>query len=220
MNQLETASINFSYPVIPPTQEIKQGNFLGQWWNPLPESVVERIQGRSWNEECPVPLRDLAYIQVTHWNFKSEVTTGEIIYHKNLAREITEIFLELFEANYPIEKMVLIDDYDADDELSMVDNNSSAFCSRAITGKPGTFSKHSYGGTIDINPLINPYVKGEIVLPKGAEKYLDRSLDVPGLIKEGDSCFQAFMSRGYSWGGHWISLKDYQHFEKNFDTFV
>ena len=220
MNQLEKVSISFSPLLAPPTQEIMKGNFAGKWWNPLPESVIERIQGKSWNEECPVPLKNLAYIQVTHWNFQNEVKTGEIIYHKNLAREITEIFRELFEANYPIEKMVLIDDYNADDELSMSDNNSSAFCSRAITGKPGIFSKHSYGGTIDINPLINPYVKGEIVLPKGAEKYLNRSLDIPGLIKEEDSCFQAFTRRGYSWGGHWTSLKDYQHFEKSPDTFV
>lgn len=218
MNALESPKT--STIEIPPSQAIEKGNFTGKWWNPLPESIVERIQGKSWNEACPIPIKDLAYIRVTHWKFKNEVKTGEIIFHKNLAQEITEIFLELFDAHYPIEKMVLIDDYDANDDLSMEDNNSSAFCSRAITGKPGTFSKHSYGGTIDINPLTNPYVKGQVVLPKGADKYLDRTQVIPGMIKEGDPCYNAFINRGYAWGGHWTSLKDYQHFEKDPDIFV
>lgn len=198
-----------------PAETVESGSFVGRYWNPLPPSIIEKIRGKSWKEDCPVPLEDLAYVQITHWNRKGEVKVGELIYHKNLAREIIEIFQELFEANFPIEKIFLIDNYDANDELSMEDNNSSAFCSRAITGKPGVFSKHSYGGTIDLNPLINPYVKGNTVLPKGSEAYVNRTQDIPGLIKEGDACYQAFIKRGYSWGGHWSSLKDYQHFEKN-----
>ncbi|PIS01281.1 MAG: hypothetical protein COT84_03175 [Chlamydiae bacterium CG10_big_fil_rev_8_21_14_0_10_35_9] len=204
-----------NYDSITTTSTVISGEFLGQCWNPLPESIVKRIKGKSWNSDCPIPLEDLAYVQVSHWNYNNEIVTGELIYHKTLALEIIEIFQELFEAKFPIEKMVLIDDYNANDELSMEDNNSSAFCSRAITGKPGVFSKHSYGSTIDINPLINPYVRGSTVLPKGSEPYLDRTLDIPGLIKEGDVCYQAFIKRGYTWGGHWSSLKDYQHFEKD-----
>ena len=196
------------------------GNFKGEWWNPLPNEISEKIRGRSWKENCPVPLCDLAYVKVSHWNLKNEISSGELIYHKNLAPEIIEIFKELFDAQFPIEKLVLIDTYDANDDLSMADNNSSAFCSREKTGKPGTFSNHSYGGTIDLNPLFNPYVTEDTILPKGAEKFCNREQDIPGLIKEGDCCFQAFIKRGYTWGGNWKSLKDYQHFEKSPDTFI
>jgi len=198
----------------PPNQKIICGKFSAQYWNPLPDSIVERIVGKSWKPDCPIPLEDLAYIKVAHWNYNNEISIGELIYHKNLALEIIEIFQELFEAKFPINKMVLIDDYDANDDLSMESNNSSAFCSRAVTGRPGDFSNHSYGGTIDINPVENPYVRDGVVLPKGSEPYLDRSLKVRGLIHEGDACYQAFVKRGYIWGGHFITLKDYQHFEK------
>ena len=37
-------------------------------------------------------------------------------------------------------------------------NNTSGFNCRDVTGKPGVFCNHSYGGAIDINPLLNPYV--------------------------------------------------------------
>lgn len=104
--------------------------------------------------------------------------------------------------------------------LSMADNNSSAFCSRAITGRPGTFSKHSFGGTIDINPFMNPYVKGDVILPRGSEKFCDRSQNIPGLIKQDDVCYQAFTKCGYVWGGNWTTLKDYQHFEKDPESFI
>ncbi|MDU6249150.1 MAG: M15 family metallopeptidase [Paeniclostridium sordellii] len=34
------------------------------------------------------------------------------------------------------------------------------------------------------------------------------------MIKKGDACYEAFIKRGWTWGGDWKSLKDYQHFEK------
>jgi hypothetical protein len=199
---------------------ISSGNFVGRYWNPLPKIILKRIVGNSWKDDCPVPLEDFAYVQVVHWNFDGGLSLGELIYHKNLAIEIIDIFKELYEEQFPVERMVLIDNYDADDELSMDDNNSSAFCSRAITGKPGVFSMHSYGGTIDINPFLNPYVKEETILPSGAGQYLDRSQNIPGMIKEKGLCYRIFIKRGYTWGGEWSSLKDYQHFEKHPDKFI
>lgn len=200
-----------------PTYQCQSNDFYGAYWNPMPDIILERIIGKSWKTDCPVSLDDLAYVQVTHYNDDGKLVTGELIYHKTLAIEIIEIFQDLYEGDFPVHKMVLIDDYNADDDLSMEDNNSSAFCSRSITGRPGVFSKHSYGTTIDINPKVNPYVKGDTVLPSGSAKYIDRSLDEPGMICPGNVCYQAFISRGYTWGGHWTSLKDYQHFEKDLD---
>ena len=51
-----------------------------------------------------------------------------------IADEVLEIFQELYAIRYPIEKIRLVDDYDADDERSMADNNSSAFYYRTISG--------------------------------------------------------------------------------------
>ena len=45
---------------------------------------------------------------------------------RKLAQEVLDIFYELFEGGYEIEKIRLVDEYDADDERSMADNNSSA----------------------------------------------------------------------------------------------
>ncbi len=70
--------------------------------------------------------------------------------------------------------MKLIDDYGADDETSMDANNTSAFNFCNVSGS-SRLSKHAYGLTIDINPKINPYVKGSTVLPKNSKSYTQRT---------------------------------------------
>jgi hypothetical protein len=182
----------------------------------IPENIAQYMTGRSWKPECPVPLSDLRYLTVAHWGYDDSIKIGHMVVHAKLAQEIVEIFQELFQAQFPIERMELIDYYDTDDERSMEANNSSAFCCRANTTYPGQFSNHSYGIAIDINPLVNPYVKGSLVLPAGGHAYLDRSLIYKGaIIKSMDnSCYRAFISRGYEWGGDFIGRVDYQHFSK------
>ena len=34
------------------------------------------------------------------------------------------------------------------------------------------------------------------------------------IIKKGDLCYNLFIEHGFTWGGEWKSLKDYQHFQK------
>ena len=118
-----------------------------------------------------------------------------------------------------IEKMRLIDVYGGDDNRSMEDNNSSGFNYRLIAGTT-RLSKHGLGMAIDINPRYNPYIRpdgtgGVIVEPKGSEPYADRDGRSPYLIKEGDLCLELFREHGYTWGGDWHTVKDYQHFQKN-----
>ena len=78
-----------------------------------------------------------------------------------------------------------------------------------------TLSKHASGMAIDINPLQNPCIRGSSVQPATATDYVDRSKAFPHKIDETDFCKQVFESFGFRWGGHWRSVKDYQHFEKN-----
>lgn len=181
-------------------------------YSPLSEDVKEIIIGSSYKENDEVKIEDLVYAQITHWGFDDEEHKGEIIINKKLAHDVLEIFRELYEAKFPIERVRIIDEYDASDELSMLDNNTSAFCYREIAGG-GKLSNHSYGIAIDINPVQNPYLTDDIVLPVSGETYLDRSNVRKGMIVEGDPCYNAFKKRGWTWGGDWNSLKDYQHFE-------
>lgn len=113
--------------------------------------------------------------------------------------------------------MVLIDEYDAQDGPSIRANNSSAFNFRFVAGT-GVLSSHSQGMAVDINPRYNPYVKTNggrtVVDPAEAAPYADRTRDFPYKIAEDDPCCREFLRHGFTWGGHWKSLKDYQHFEK------
>jgi hypothetical protein len=73
---------------------------------------------------------------------------------------------------------------------------------------------HSYGLAIDLNPLLNPYVRGNLVLPPEGRYWLDRRVCAPGMIEAGDPVWRAFIDRGWTWGGSWDTRQDYQHFEK------
>lgn len=114
---------------------------------------------------------------------------------------------------FPIEKIRLIDEYKGSDDLSMKNNNTSAFNTRMIAGKK-QLSNHSYGVAIDINPVQNPEVRGIKVRPGNAKAYANRQIVRKGMIIKGDACYSAFKKRDWSWGGEWKNIKDYQHFEK------
>ena len=186
----------------------------------LSEETKNRIHGKSYGDNCDVPYEELRYIRVLYYDFDGRTRIGELIVNKAIAQDILDIFRELYEIQYPIERMVLIDEYDADDERSMSDNNSSAFNYRCIAGTT-RLSKHSLGFAIDINPLYNPYIttiEGEkAILPENGSEYADRTKDCPYYIREGDACYEAFISRGFTWGGDWQNSKDYQHFQKVVD---
>ena len=83
-------------------------------------------------------------------------------------------------------------------------------------------SKHAYGLAVDINPFYNPYVRynedGSLHIdPAGSEPYADRTAAFPYKIDENDLCLKLFKEHGFTWGGDWNSMKDYQHFQKNPD---
>lgn len=182
----------------------------------ITDEIFDRIKGKSFKDDCTVPKEDLRYLHVLHKDIDGNVLEGEMIVNQYIAEDVLEILKELYEADYPIEKMVLIDEYDADDELSMEDNNSSSFNFRFISHTTRV-SKHGLGMAVDINTLYNPYTKvveGErIIEPVTGEPYLDRDAEFPYKIEEGDLCYTLFKEHGFEWGGDWTDRKDYQHFE-------
>ena len=181
---------------------------------PVPERQIEKMRATTWRLGCPVAPEDLRQVTVTYLNFDRKVVTGVLFVHTDVAKEISEIFRDLFKHRFQIEKITPVEDYGGSDDASMAANNTSAFNCRSVTGKPGTFSNHSWGLAIDINPLTNPYVKGDNVSPPEGRKYLDRTRSLPGIIRDGDFVVSRFKRAGWKWGGDWNDLKDYQHFEK------
>jgi hypothetical protein len=166
--------------------------------------------------DWPLPRCKLAYLRVTYLGYDGKAhDDGELVVHQALAQEVLDIFAELFSLDYPIAKMRVVDAYGGDDDASMADNNTSAFNCRSVAGKPGTLSKHSLGRAIDVNPLVNPMIAKGQVSPPGGREFADRGKRVPGLLRAGDDSVRAFTRRGWTWGGAWRSLKDYQHFEKS-----
>lgn len=51
------------------------------------------IEGNTWRDGCPIALKDLRYITVTHYNFSGKEQLGEMVVQQSIAREVTEIFL-------------------------------------------------------------------------------------------------------------------------------
>jgi hypothetical protein len=172
---------------------------------------VRNRMGTSWERGCPVPLRKLRYVRVTFRGFDGRPHTGELVIRVGHARGIVRVFRKLYEARFPIEQMTLPTSSDRDLTPSGDGNGSGATVCRATTGQ--TFwSAHALGLALDLNPFQNPYVKGDLVLPELAGAYRDRSWHRPGMILPDGVVVRAFAAIGWSWGGEWQTLKDYQHF--------
>lgn len=184
----------------------------------ITEEVFRRMKGKSYKKGCIVPKKDLRYLRMLYLGFDGKAHIGEMVVNKKIADDVLAVFYKLYQKNYPIQRMVLVDEYDADDDKSMAANNTSCFNYRAVKGTTH-LSKHSYGLAIDVNPLYNPYIhtmNGKVVCePEGSKKYSDRNRDFPYKITKKDNCFKLFTRYGFSWGGDWTTKKDYQHFQKS-----
>lgn len=185
----------------------------------ISDVIFRRMLGRSFKEHTAVKRNMLRYLKVLHYDAEGRIRIGEMVCNRLIADDLVSIFRQLFDARYPIERMTLIDDYDADDELSMSANNTSCFCYRVVKGSK-RLSAHSLGMAVDINPRYNPYVRrlsgGKLrVRPANGRGYSDRSKRHAYTLLKGDLCHRLFTSRGFIWGGSWRSVKDYQHFEKH-----
>jgi len=184
---------------------------------PIPDAVWQRMQGKTYKENPYIGRDDLRHIRALHWDYDNLMHIGEMVVGAEIADRVVTILRQLFDAKYPIQRMLLPDVYDADDETQMRDNNSSSFCYRAVAGTT-VLSKHARGLAVDINTLYNPYYKDRndgtrFVQPATATDYCDRTWDFPYKIDHQDLCYRLFTEAGFEWGGDWTTCKDYQHFE-------
>jgi hypothetical protein len=165
---------------------------------------------------CPAEIRDRQkLVEVTYYSDDGKVHQGQLVLDSELEQDVKKVFEVALRERTPIHSVIPVSHTRFrkggrwDDNLSMEANNTSSFNYRPKTGG-GSLSVHAYGRAIDINPLINPYIKGRNVQPRGA-KYRPR---VPGTLTADHPIVRAFVALGWEWGGSWTSLKDYQHFEK------
>lgn len=195
----------------------------------LTEVQKEAMNGKSYIENPDISYDDLRYIKVLHYNFYHQIQVGELVVNQAIAEDCRQIFMELFQEEYEINSMYLIDRYYEKDQArngeqvdisSINDDNTSAFHYRKIAGTE-VLSNHAYGMAIDINPLENPYVKEAdlqqtVASPyKDYNSYKDRTAQRAHMIAKDDACYRIFKSHGFQWGGEWNGNKDYQHFEKD-----
>jgi len=174
------------------------------------EAIAARMSF-SWHEGCPVALDKLRLLRLSYHDFDGNVQTGELVVNADVANDVVQVFSELFDSGFPIERIRLVDAYQGDDEASMRADNTSGFNCRYVEGTT-KWSQHAYGLAMDINPLLNPWVQSDSIDPLEAAKYTDRTLQVPGMIHDGDVVVEAFSSIGWTWGGTWVHSKDYMHF--------
>ncbi len=188
--------------------------FLSQ---PIPDAVWMRMQGKTFKPNPHIGRSDLRHVKALHIDIEGHTHIGEMVCNKLIADRVVGILRTLYEQHYPIERMVLPDEYDANDEQQMRANNSSCFCYRVVSGST-SLSLHARGLAIDINTLYNPYIRykkngARVVEPATGKPYCDRKKQFPYKIERGDLCFRLFAEQGFKWGGDWKTVKDYQHFE-------
>ena len=168
-------------------------------------SPQQRATMTSWHRGCPVPLRDLRLMTLTHWGFDRRVHTGRLIVHRDATTATRRAMRSIYAARFPIRQMRLIDAYGGSDDRSMAADNTSAFNCRRAAGST-SWSMHAYGRAIDINPRENPMILGGRAHPPNARR------SGRGVIRAGSVVVRAFRRVGWTWGGSWTSPRDYQHF--------
>jgi len=199
-------------PVPPPA--------LGTLYNPIIDSNITLTEAL--RKYAPVALkRKQRLVEVLYYSFDAKVHKGQIVVDYRLVKDIQQVFKVILETRFPVKSVIPVshdrfcrDGVYNSDGLSMRLNNTSGFNYRKVTGGKN-LSMHAYGFALDINPLQNPYIKGRVILPRGAI-YDPARL---GTLTRNSAVTKTFIRLGWTWGGNWKSLKDYQHFEKVLDKY-
>ena len=147
-------------------------------------------------------------LDVPFVDFDGANQTGQIIVARDVADDVTAIFAEIY--GFPLAQITPLVAFGWSDDASMAANNCSGFNYRHKVGK-AELSAHALGRAVDLNPLLNPYIRGETTLPPGAIYEVTRR----GTLLAHGIVVRAFERRGWEWGGNWTNLLDYHHFEKS-----
>ncbi len=190
---------------------------LGTWERPLVDIAMTEAEAfAGLDPACPPNIRERQrVVEVRYLGFDGKIHQGQLVLDRALVGDIQEIFQLALDIEFPFQSVIPIShprfrkEGGWDDNLSMDANNTSAFNYRVIAGSQ-RLSNHAYGRAIDINPLQNPYIKGNYLSPT-AGYYAP---DTPGTLTPEHPLTRAFLKRGWNWGGFWETSLDFQHFDK------
>ena len=94
---------------------------------PLPEEIIKKIDGKSYRENHDIGLDELAYLKMLYVDFHGMTQTGVMIVHYSLAKEVLEIFCELYKAGKSAEEILGLNIptgtplvYEFDDEFNVI----------------------------------------------------------------------------------------------------
>ena len=158
----------------------------------------------------PAILANQTLLDVPFLDFFGEERVGQLVVARGVADDVAAILAEIY--GFPIAQIIPVSYFGWSDDASMEANNCSGFNYRVKVGKT-ELSAHALGRAVDLNPRCNPYINGDLVLPKGAI-YDETAV---GTVLAQGIVVRAFERRGWQWGGRWTSLLDYHHFEKPVD---
>ncbi|MDR1800809.1 MAG: hypothetical protein LBQ95_03090, partial [Lachnospiraceae bacterium] len=94
---------------LPPEPEIPEDH-RGKA-EPIPEEVRAMMAGISMPEGASVSYDDLSYLTVYYHDFEGEDAIGNIVVDADLAEEVLDIFKDLYDIDYPIQSVRLIDEF-------------------------------------------------------------------------------------------------------------
>jgi D-alanyl-D-alanine carboxypeptidase len=185
---------------------------------PLSPSLRAQLDGPYWRNGCPVSMSNLRVLTVRHWDWNGRTTTGQLIVNRRAAWPLARVFRRLYELRFRIRHMRLSDAYGPESGKPADDDISGSFECRQAVPSPcsggkgtGSWSMHSFGLAVDLNPIENPYVGCGRVSHRTSIPYLNRSRLRRGMVTP--SVVRAFASIGWGWGGAWTgNTQDYMHF--------
>jgi hypothetical protein len=167
---------------------------------------------------CPVTRRtQLRRVDLDYRGFDGGLRRGHLIVRADVAESVVRIFTKLFEANFPIRRMVGVEVYGGDVKASLRTDNTSAYnCRRPDQiNAPTMRSPHANGRAIDINPRENPWMDLRCDCWVPGPRFAKRT-DGPGKIVRGGVVWQAFIAEGWIWQN--IKVPDYMHFDTGYPS--
>ena len=181
----------------------------------IPRAMRATMTPTSWRPGCPVSLDDLRLVSLAYIGFDGRAHRGRLIVNRDAATAIVGAFHTLYDARFPIRRMVPVDAYGGDDSRSIEADNTSSFNCRPAEGS-SSWSNHAYGRAVDVNPIENPYISRGSTTHRASVPYLNRARVRPGMAVAGGTLVRAFAAQGWGWGGSWPgSTQDTQHFSYN-----
>jgi len=177
--------------------------------NPVVHTPTRAEVQYSWREGCPVSYTRLRVVDVNYYGFDTLMHRGSIVVRDTAVAQFEGLLRTTIEVRFPIRRMRPVDDYQAVDEDSAADDNTSAFNCR-MTTLGSRWSEHAYGVAIDLDPVENPYHNGGVMVPTNGAAYLNRSDVRAGMLTPESPVIAYALANGWTW----LAPTDYQHLER------